>query len=62
MYVLCSKTYISDFTLYIAMQTKEEDLFYQPLDSADWSTLLQIYSPHEFPDNKKVVKAYKNFY
>lgn len=44
------------------MATPMDDIFYQELSSTDWSILLDCYSFHEFPDNKKVVKAYKNFY
>jgi hypothetical protein len=61
-YVLSAKTYIADFILYSAMCTPETDIFYQDINCKDWGTLLNCYTYHEFEDNKKVVKAYKNFY
>ena len=61
-YVLCAKTYIGDMLLYEALATPLDDIFYQDIAGEDWSKLLGIYTAHEFADNRKVVKAYRNFY
>jgi hypothetical protein len=62
-YVQCAKTYVSDFILYAAaFRTPLNDVFYEAVDSECWQTLIGCYSQHEFPDNNKVVNAYKSFY
>jgi hypothetical protein len=43
------------------MCTPEDDLFYQRVDSADWKLVFERFSAHEFPNCRKVVKAYGNF-
>ena len=48
--------------LYEALATPLDDIFYQDIAGEDWSKLLGIYTAHEFADNRKVVKAYRNFY
>lgn len=61
-YIQCAKTYIGDFILYAAFRTPLTDVFYEPVDSDCWRTLIGCYSQHEFADNNKVVNAYKSFY
>lgn len=61
-YCVCAKTYISDFVIYNAMSAPINDIFYQDITHEDWIVLLNFFSQHHFPNNKKVVKAYKNFY
>jgi hypothetical protein len=61
-YIQCAKTYVGDFILYAAFRTPLTDLFYEPVESESWQTLLTVYTQHEFADNNKVVNAYKSFY
>ena len=60
-YVLCARTYISDFVLYIAMTTPTTDVFYQEVSSEDWQSLLGIFEYHDFGNTRKIVKAYESF-
>ena len=49
LYVLSAKTHIADMTFYLALCSKEQDIFYQPIDSDDWSLLISKYTAHDFP-------------
>jgi len=60
-YVLCARSYIADFVLYIAMTTPATDVFYQEVSSEDWQALLGIFEYHDFGNTRKLVKAYDSF-
>lgn len=54
--------HVTDFVLYIAMQTPEDDIFYQDIDHPRWKLLRGCYTIHEFPNNHKLINAYLNFH
>jgi len=44
------------------MSTPLDDIFYSDPNSDDWKIIKSNYMLHEFPNCKKVINAYKNFY
>ncbi|CDW87878.1 hormone sensitive [Stylonychia lemnae] len=61
-YITCAKAYVSDLVLYSAMSAPSQDLFYQETYTSSWRLLIENFDCYSFPDNSKVVKAYKNFF
>ena len=60
-YVLCARTYVSDFVMYISITTPMNDIFYQDVQSDDWKKMLDIFTFHDFGNHRKLVKAYESF-
>lgn len=61
-YSTCAKLYITDFLLYIAMKSPKDDIFYIPPSNVNWETLGRHYYKHEFPNPRKIINAYQNFF
>ena len=62
LYITCSKLYLSDFLLYISMKSPKNDIFYTQHNSKDWEILGRHFIYHEFPNPKKIINAYQNFF